>query len=187
MFVNEYVTKFSQLSHYTPHEVDTDEKKWECFLNGRNDGLACALEAQVFENFQGMVNKAPELENHRGVIEHKRKLMNQSGSSSRPRDKTWIPDLPKGSDNYRFGWIRDTPIQLQIQRNEPCNLSTVNPRVTNLVAAQLTSPRRLTLACESKNTSKCTEKQSNHRKQLIQLTSGVPQPKNGILFLTEMH
>jgi hypothetical protein len=27
MSVNEYVTKFTQLSHYTPHEVDTDEKK----------------------------------------------------------------------------------------------------------------------------------------------------------------
>ena len=44
-----------------------------------------------------------------------------------PHDKTWIPDLPKGSDNYRFGWIRDTPIRLQIQRNEPFNLSTTNP------------------------------------------------------------
>jgi hypothetical protein len=44
MSVNEYVTMFTQLSHYTPHEVDTDEKKQECFLNGLNDGLAYALE-----------------------------------------------------------------------------------------------------------------------------------------------
>jgi hypothetical protein len=102
-------------------------------------------------------------------------------------DKTWLSDLPKGSNNYRFGWIRDTPIRLQIQRNEPCNLSTTNPLVISRAATRLTSPRRLTLACESKNTSKCTEKQPNHRKQLIQLTSGVPQPKNDILFLTEMN
>jgi hypothetical protein len=27
MSVNEYVTKFTQLSRYAPHEVDTDEKK----------------------------------------------------------------------------------------------------------------------------------------------------------------
>jgi hypothetical protein len=27
MSVNEYVTKFTQLSCYAPHEVDTDEKK----------------------------------------------------------------------------------------------------------------------------------------------------------------
>jgi hypothetical protein len=45
MSVNEYVTKFTQLSQYAPHEVNTDEKKQECFLNGLNDGLAYALEA----------------------------------------------------------------------------------------------------------------------------------------------
>jgi hypothetical protein len=56
-------------------------------LNGLNDGLAYALEARDFENFQGMVNKALVLENHRGVMEHKRKLVRQHqlGSSSRPR------------------------------------------------------------------------------------------------------
>jgi hypothetical protein len=86
MSVNEYVTKFTQLSCYAPHEVDTDEKKQECFLNGLNDGLAYALEAQDFENFEGMVNRALVLENHRGVMERKRKLVrqHQPGSSSRP-------------------------------------------------------------------------------------------------------
>jgi hypothetical protein len=29
MFENEYVTKFTQLSRYALHEVDTDEKKQE--------------------------------------------------------------------------------------------------------------------------------------------------------------
>jgi hypothetical protein len=53
MSMNEYVSKFTQLSHYTPHEVDTDEKKQKCFLNGLNDGLAYAFEARDFENFQG--------------------------------------------------------------------------------------------------------------------------------------
>jgi hypothetical protein len=51
MFVNEYVTKFTQLSHYALHKVDTDEKKQECFLNDLNDGLAYVLEARDFENF----------------------------------------------------------------------------------------------------------------------------------------
>jgi TPP-dependent indolepyruvate ferredoxin oxidoreductase alpha subunit len=72
MSVNEYITKFTQLSRYAPHEVNTYEKKQECFLN---DGLAYALEAQDFENFQGMVNKALVLENHRGVMERKCKLV----------------------------------------------------------------------------------------------------------------
>jgi hypothetical protein len=63
MSVNEYVTKFTQLSRYAPHAVNTDGKKLECFLNGLNDGLAYALEEWDFENFQGMVNKALVLEN----------------------------------------------------------------------------------------------------------------------------
>jgi hypothetical protein len=88
--VNEYVTKFTQLSHYAPHEVDTDEKKQECFLNGLNDGLAYALEARDFENFKRMVNKALALQNRRGVMERKRKLVrqHQSGSCSGPRVAT---------------------------------------------------------------------------------------------------
>jgi hypothetical protein len=31
--------------------VDTDEKKQDCFLNGLNDGFAYALEAKNYENF----------------------------------------------------------------------------------------------------------------------------------------
>jgi hypothetical protein len=75
MSVNEYITKFTQLSRYTTHEVNTDEKKLECFLNGLNDGLAYAFEARDFENFQGMVNKALVVKNHRGVMERKYKLV----------------------------------------------------------------------------------------------------------------
>jgi hypothetical protein len=75
MSLNEYVTKFTQLSCYAPHEVDTDEKKQDYFLNGLNDGLAYTLDAWDFENFQGMVNKALVLENHIGVMERMRKLV----------------------------------------------------------------------------------------------------------------
>jgi hypothetical protein len=90
MSVNKYVTKLTQLPHYAPHKVDTDEKKQECFLNDLNDGLSCALEARNFQNFQGMVNKALVLENRRGVMEHKCKLVrqHQSGSSCRPHVAT---------------------------------------------------------------------------------------------------
>jgi hypothetical protein len=77
MSVNEYVTKFTQMSRYAPHEVDTDEKKQDYFLNGLNDGLPYDLETRDFENFQGMVNKALVLENRRGVMEHKCKLVRQ--------------------------------------------------------------------------------------------------------------
>jgi hypothetical protein len=51
MLVNEYVTRFTQLSRYAPNDVDTDEQKQDCFLNGLNDGLGYALEALDFGNF----------------------------------------------------------------------------------------------------------------------------------------
>jgi hypothetical protein len=41
MTTSEFVTHFTQISHYAPNDVDTDEK--ECFLNSLNDGLAYAL------------------------------------------------------------------------------------------------------------------------------------------------
>jgi hypothetical protein len=71
--VSECITRFTQLSCYAPGDMDTDEKKQDCFLNGLNNGLAYALEARDFKNFQGMVNKALVLENHRGVMERRRK------------------------------------------------------------------------------------------------------------------
>jgi hypothetical protein len=90
MSMNKYVTMFTQLSPCAPYEVDTNEKKQECFLNCLNDGMAYALEARDFENFQGMVNMALVLENHRGVMERKRKLVrqHQPGSRSRPHVAT---------------------------------------------------------------------------------------------------
>jgi hypothetical protein len=71
MTVSEYVTRFTQLLYYAPNEVDTDDKKQECFLNDLNDDLLYALVDRDFENFQGMVNKALILENCRGMMEHK--------------------------------------------------------------------------------------------------------------------
>jgi hypothetical protein len=77
MMVNEYVPHFTQLTCYAPTDVDTDEKKQDYFLNGLYDGLAYALEARNYENFQDMVNKALVLENHHGIMDHKRKQERQ--------------------------------------------------------------------------------------------------------------
>jgi hypothetical protein len=85
MTVSEYATHFTQLSRYASNNVDTDEKKSDCFLNGLNDGLAYALEAHDFENFQGMVNKALVMENHRGMIEQKCKHERQYQQSNTSR------------------------------------------------------------------------------------------------------
>jgi hypothetical protein len=74
MSVNEYVTQFTQLSHYAPDNVDTDERKQDWFLNRLNDGLAYTLEDRNFINFQDMVDKAVVLENRRGIMERKGKM-----------------------------------------------------------------------------------------------------------------
>jgi hypothetical protein len=86
LFVNEYVTRFIQLSRYAPDNVDTDEKQ-DWFLNRLNDGPAYALEARDFANFQNMVDKALVLENQRGIMERKRKMQRtvSQGSSTRFR------------------------------------------------------------------------------------------------------
>jgi hypothetical protein len=78
MTVSEYVTRFTQLSRYALNDVDTDEKKQECFLNGLDDGLAYALEVRDFENFQTMVDKALVLENRRGILSRKREQERQT-------------------------------------------------------------------------------------------------------------
>jgi hypothetical protein len=68
------------------------------------------------------------------------------------------------------------------------NPATLAPRILWLpTKLQLDWPRQegLLLPVKSKNTRKCTEKKPNHRKYSIQLTDGVPQPNEGVLFLTE--
>jgi hypothetical protein len=73
MNMSEYVTHFAQLTCYAPNDMDTDEEKQDCFLNGLNDGLAYTLEAHDFKNFQAMKNKALVSENLRAILECKRK------------------------------------------------------------------------------------------------------------------
>jgi hypothetical protein len=74
MTVSEYMTCFTQLYHYALDNMNTNENKQDWFLNGLNDGLAYALEAHNFDNFQDMVDKALVLENRRAIVERKRKM-----------------------------------------------------------------------------------------------------------------
>jgi hypothetical protein len=85
MSVSEYVTHFTQLSRYAPDNVDTNEKKQDWFLNGLNDGLASALEARDFINFQDMVDKGLVLKNRRGIMERKRKMQRTGSQGSNTR------------------------------------------------------------------------------------------------------
>jgi hypothetical protein len=86
MTVSEYVTRFMQLFRYALNDVDTDEKKQDCFLNRLDDGLAYALEARDFENFQTMIEKVLVLKNRRGILssKHKQECQSQQSTNSRP-------------------------------------------------------------------------------------------------------
>jgi hypothetical protein len=65
--------------------VHTDEKKQDWFLNGLNNGLAYALEARDFINFQDMVDKTLVHENRRGIMERKRKMQHTGPKESNTR------------------------------------------------------------------------------------------------------
>jgi hypothetical protein len=53
MYVNEYITKSTKLSCDAPHEVDTDEKKHECFLNGRMMGWPLLWRPKILRTSKG--------------------------------------------------------------------------------------------------------------------------------------
>jgi hypothetical protein len=69
--VNEYLNKFTQLSRYAPDDVNTDEKKQDAFMNGRNDEIQFQLLNIDYEDFHRMVDKA--------IMENKLKEMEMHG------------------------------------------------------------------------------------------------------------
>jgi hypothetical protein len=54
----EYLHNFTELSHYAPYEVDTDEKKQDSFLHGLDPELRTLIGVGVYPDFNTMVNKA---------------------------------------------------------------------------------------------------------------------------------
>ena len=72
MTVSEYRDKFTQLSRYAPHEVDSDAKRQERFLEGLIGPLNYQLHSHTFPNFQTLLDKAIGLESKRKELgEHK--------------------------------------------------------------------------------------------------------------------
>ena len=109
--MREYLTKFTQLSRYAPNDVDTDEKKQDCFLEGLNPGLQYALSANEYPSFQKMVDRAFIMEKKRQNLGEERKhhLQGQSfGSNTRPRF-----NAPATGPMFRHGG------QNQQQQNQP--------------------------------------------------------------------
>jgi hypothetical protein len=114
-------------------------------LNNLNDGLAYALEARNFENFQGMVNKTLVLENHRGVIERKHKLVrqHQSSSSSKPRVSTssagpvFRPTQPQFQPRPQAARQGFSTLQRQVIQH-PNNLQTLSAGNQSIKRTQAT-------------------------------------------------
>jgi hypothetical protein len=90
MSVNEYLNSFIQLSRYAPDDINTDEKKYDVFLNGLNDDIQFQLLNTDYADFQHMFHKANIIENKKKEMEKdgKRKVPfsgQSSGSNVRPR------------------------------------------------------------------------------------------------------
>jgi hypothetical protein len=101
--VNEYLNKFTQLSRYTPGDVNTDEKKQDAFMNGLNDEIQFQLLNTDYEDFQRMVDKAINVENKLKEMERhgKQKMSFQGqslGGNTRPRLQAW-PLLQSTADD----------------------------------------------------------------------------------------
>jgi predicted Rossmann-fold nucleotide-binding protein len=63
MTVHEYLNSFIKLSRYAPVDINTDEKKWDMFLNGLNDDIQFQLFNTDYADLQHVVDKAIVIEN----------------------------------------------------------------------------------------------------------------------------
>ena len=117
--MSEYVTRFTQLSRYAPEDVDTDEKKQDCFLEGLNDGLQYSLASHDFKNFQSLVDRALILEHKRNNIERRRKMdcPGQLGGNTRPRYDT-SQSVPMNRSDQQYNQPRAQSTNQSSFRNE---------------------------------------------------------------------
>jgi hypothetical protein len=102
--VSEYRDRFTQLSFYTPEEVDTDEKRQERFLEGLIGPLNYQLQSHIFPNFQTLLNKAIGLESkRREPSDHKRKFQGQYSRNTRPNNAqgSQFRSGNQGGNNYQ--------------------------------------------------------------------------------------
>jgi hypothetical protein len=71
------------------------------------------------------------------------------------------------------------------EMSPPRKLSTVNPLVINQAAAQLTSPRRLPLACEIEEHKQVHREETKSQKEFDSTHEWGSNRRIGVLFLTE--
>jgi hypothetical protein len=91
MTVTEYRDHFLQLARYAPAEVVNDGDKQERFREGLDDHLEYALMNHRFDNFNQLVDAAPNTEHKRQKIEDKKRKMAPVASSSNTRPRYQYP------------------------------------------------------------------------------------------------
>jgi len=52
--VLEYATKFNELSHFTPHHINTEERRMDHFEQGLRGDIRSMIAGQCFDNFHEM-------------------------------------------------------------------------------------------------------------------------------------
>jgi hypothetical protein len=84
MTINEYLNSFIQLPRYAIEDLNTDEKKWDMFLEGLNDDIQFRLLNIDYADFQHMVDKTIVIESKLKKMEKDgKKKMSFPGQSSR--------------------------------------------------------------------------------------------------------
>ena len=73
MSVREYLTRWTQLSRYSPYDVGTDDRKQECFRQGLRPELRHSVSNVDYESFQKMVDKTFVMEKELKSLEEDRK------------------------------------------------------------------------------------------------------------------
>jgi len=59
--VMEYATRFNELSHFAPHQVDTEERRMDHFEQGLRGDIRAMIAGQTFANFQEMYQRAVKI------------------------------------------------------------------------------------------------------------------------------
>ena len=103
----EYVNKFNHLAQYVGSEVDTDDKKRECFFRGLAPLLQEKLYTGNYHTFGALMNAAIAMESFQRAsqADWKRKRVD-AGPSSHPHTQKiqvvrWGPYQPSGGPSFR--------------------------------------------------------------------------------------
>src|ERR1041385_6489205 len=95
MTVVGYLDRFTQLSRYSPEDVDTEEKRKDRFLDGLHDGLQVVLVSMQFPDLESLADATIMMEGKlKMAAENRKRRMMQQGGSSNLRLRPTQPPRP---------------------------------------------------------------------------------------------